>query len=310
MTRHEKLGLIAGAGTLALAILLVLGRARSSIALPLALLCVDLFVWNFAGLAWDRTGNRAWRHLDTGASWLTPPLALHLVVAFVGRTRLLRPMLVVAYLFFAVLPFWADAPGWDLMFLAGVVPAVGIAVALLVAHLRRTNEREEKVRTRYMLAAAAVGGVLGSSDLWYDHVGLAMPFSNIGTFACTSIVAVPALRLELNRREVPARLAVLAVALASVGLATYLTVVRTFGTDKAMGVVAVTTALFAIFAVLREVSSARDIERASGEKLATLGRFSAQMAHDLKTPLAALKGALQFLKEEERQGRSLATHAD
>ena len=39
------------------------------------------------------------------------------------------------------------------------------------------------------------------------------------------------------------------------------------------------------------------------ERLATLGRFSAQMAHDLKNPIAALKGAAQYLKEEHAQGR-------
>jgi signal transduction histidine kinase len=41
------------------------------------------------------------------------------------------------------------------------------------------------------------------------------------------------------------------------------------------------------------------------EKLATLGRFSEQLAHDLKNPLAALKGSVQFLLVEHEQGRSL-----
>src|SRR5439155_11196258 len=188
MTLHEELGAVACAGHLALATLLLLRRARSSIALPLALLCLDLFVWNFATLAWELTGNAAWRHLDTGVSWLTPPLALHVVTAFVGRTRVLYPMLVAAYVFFGQLPFWADTPGWDLVFLAGVVPAVGAALALLVLHLRATRDPDEKVRSRYMLAAISVGGVLGSSDLWYDHVGLTTSVSNIATFASTSLV--------------------------------------------------------------------------------------------------------------------------
>ena len=45
------------------------------------------------------------------------------------------------------------------------------------------------------------------------------------------------------------------------------------------------------------------------ERLATLGRFSAQMAHDLKNPIAALKGAAQFLQEEHAQGRPGTTRA-
>jgi signal transduction histidine kinase len=38
------------------------------------------------------------------------------------------------------------------------------------------------------------------------------------------------------------------------------------------------------------------------ERFATLGRFSAQMAHDLKNPLAAAKGAAEYLGEELRRG--------
>jgi two-component system, NtrC family, sensor histidine kinase HydH len=41
------------------------------------------------------------------------------------------------------------------------------------------------------------------------------------------------------------------------------------------------------------------------EKLVSLGRFSEQLAHDLKNPLAALKGSVQFLLVEHEQGRSL-----
>ncbi|MBX4421120.1 hypothetical protein K4H00_24235, partial [Mycobacterium tuberculosis] len=46
-------------------------------------------------------------------------------------------------------------------------------------------------------------------------------------------------------------------------------------------------------------------QRARASELAMLGRFSNQMAHDLKNPLATIKGALQFLKEGRAQGRSM-----
>ena len=38
-------------------------------------------------------------------------------------------------------------------------------------------------------------------------------------------------------------------------------------------------------------------------------RLSAQMAHDIKNPLAAIRGAAQFLDEEKKQGRSIDDHA-
>src|SRR6266545_3272689 len=310
MTLHEKLGLVACAGHLALAMLVIMRRTQSSLSLPLALLCIDLFVWYFADVAWDMTGNRAWRQLDTAVSWLTPPLALHVVTAFVGRARALRSVLFVTYAFFAQLPFWADRPGWDLVFLGGVVPTMTFALVLLVVHLVRTNDPKEKQRTGLMLSAIAIGTFLGSSDLWYDHVGLPLPLSNIGTLASTLLVAVAALRVNLIWREIPSRAVLLALAAALVALITYHSVVRAFATQRAMLVLAALTALFVLVALGRNTLFYREVQHGRSENLALLGRFSQQMAHDLKNPLAALKGALQFLKEEARQGRSLDDHRD
>src|SRR5262249_33364185 len=42
---------------------------------------------------------------------------------------------------------------------------------------------------------------------------------------------------------------------------------------------------------------------------ATMGRMSQQMAHDLKNPLAAIRGAAQLLQAEHAAGRSLDPHA-
>ncbi len=56
--------------------------------------------------------------------------------------------------------------------------------------------------------------------------------------------------------------------------------------------------------ILRDLSE----QRARTEYLANLGRFAEQMAHDVRNPLAAIRGAAQFLKEERTQGRSMDEH--
>ena len=67
-----------------------------------------------------------------------------------------------------------------------------------------------------------------------------------------------------------------------------------------------TTAItFALLAAARRGVTAFVTQRERLEQLATLGRFSAQMAHDLKNPIAALKGAAQYLKEEHARGQLL-----
>jgi signal transduction histidine kinase len=58
-------------------------------------------------------------------------------------------------------------------------------------------------------------------------------------------------------------------------------------------------------ALLWQAARATAHDRARMERLAMLGRLSSQLAHDLKNPLAALKGAAQYLSEERARGRSI-----
>jgi signal transduction histidine kinase len=88
-----------------------------------------------------------------------------------------------------------------------------------------------------------------------------------------------------------------------VGVLAYLIVFRLFAAEQSALVVGTAAITFALLAAARRGVSAFVIQRERLERLATLGRFSAQMAHDLKNPIAAMKGAAQFLKEEHAQGR-------
>jgi two-component system, NtrC family, sensor histidine kinase HydH len=101
-----------------------------------------------------------------------------------------------------------------------------------------------------------------------------------------------------------------ASALAVLAMVGYLGVFRLFGTNGAVLVVATTALTFALLAVARKLMISASLERSRLRELSTLGSFSAQLAHDLKNPLAALKGAAQFLKEEKSQGRSLDDNAE
>jgi two-component system, NtrC family, sensor histidine kinase HydH len=67
-----------------------------------------------------------------------------------------------------------------------------------------------------------------------------------------------------------------------------------------------TSMLTLVLAVaVHQIVAAHFRRRDRTDALARLGRFSAQMAHDLKTPLAALKGAVQYLLKEVNRGGTL-----
>jgi signal transduction histidine kinase len=103
---------------------------------------------------------------------------------------------------------------------------------------------------------------------------------------------------------------VFALAFAAIGTAACLAVFRWLDTRGALSAVGAATVMLVLFVTLREVKFASDMQRERTKQLATMGRFSQQLAHDLKNPLTALSGSLQFLKKEREKGHSLGDHAD
>jgi signal transduction histidine kinase len=92
---------------------------------------------------------------------------------------------------------------------------------------------------------------------------------------------------------------------AAVGGIAYLSIFHFAGTNTALLVLGTLVVTLFLLATTRLVFNTMISRRDQLVRLATLGRFSAQMGHDLKNPLAALQGAAQFLLEERANGRSL-----
>jgi signal transduction histidine kinase len=156
-----------------------------------------------------------------------------------------------------------------------------------------------------MLGAFAVGAAFATLDelsgAWLDLPRLAP----VGLLGSTFLMASAAFRFRLFDRELSGSVAAYAGALALAVLVAYVAAFKLLGGNVAALSFAVLTVTLVAVAAAREVASSLARERARASELATLGRFSSQMAHDLKNPLATLKGALQFLKEERVRGRSL-----
>ncbi len=321
MSARDWMYLLAASGHLTLAVLCVLRGRSSPVARPLALLCVDMFGWCFATLAKDLTGAEAWSLLDAACTALTPALALHLVVTFVGAARSRARVVVVAYAVFGALAIssilgfvaswareWVESSAWPTAFLAVWAPTMALTLLLLLRHLTHASDPDEKARTRTILAALAIGGAFATGDV-LGSVGLPLPrVASVGTLIATLLVATAAFRFRLFDRDLSSSTALYAVALAIAGVVAYIGLIRLLGGNVAalaFGLIAVTLVLGA---AVREVATSLATQRERVERLAVLGRFSSQMAHDLKNPLATIKGALQFLQEERAQGKSIDEH--
>lgn len=314
MSPNEYLSLVACGAILALAFLVFSHRGRNPLALPLGLLCLDMFVWNFATWAFSYSGEPAWHWLDVTFSPFTPPLTLHVVLVFTGRVDAFRRVLLLAYGLFALLSVssaaafvlanarrWVESTEWSVVFLSLWAPLLIFAGVLLVQHLRGQVREDERMRTRLVITSIFIGAVMGSTEMWNDMVRVPA-LGHVGALGSMMLAAMVVLRFKLLGSEWSARAVVYALALAVLGVVGYLAAFHWLATRTAL--LALTVASITLGLVLATADVARSLaERWQKERqLAFLGRFSAQMAHDMKNPLAALKGALDYLVEERARG--------
>ena len=322
MLPKDWLLLVAAIGHATLASLSFARGGKSALARPLGFLCCAMFGWCFAGLAHHLTDASYWGWVDDAFTAISPPLALHVIVSFVGARRIHVRALAVSYLAFGAMALvalsalvlttprlWLASPAWPGLELAGWTPMLAYGLVLLIRHLVTTVDVDEKARTRTMLAAVGAGGALATTDLLDAAGGGALPrLGALGTLAATGLVAVSVLRFRLFDRDLSVATAFYVGALAIGAVAAYLVVFYVLGQNAAALAFGATAVTVVLTAATRELVLSQARVRARVEQLAALGRISAQMTHDLKNPLAALVGAAQILEGDvpAAQQRDLA----
>ena len=316
MTSQAWISLAACAGLLALAGLALVRVGRSPLALPLSVLSIALSTWNFAEFALARSGEPGWLLIATSAALMSAPSAVHFILSFVGERRRLAAVMISSYGVFGALAVTSLAGlgsarvaaavgslGFALTALALTTPLLLAGFGLLTLHLRREVRSTERARAGLLLTGLALLAMLMSTDL-AAVLGQDVPrLGNLGTLLALPVMAVVALRLRLFGQELSSVTAMSALLLAMVGVLSYLAVFQLFAAQYGALVVGTAAITLAMLAIMRRGVIAFVAQRERLEQMATLGRFSAQMAHDLKNPIAALKGAAQYLKEEHARGR-------
>jgi two-component system, NtrC family, sensor histidine kinase HydH len=323
MGLHDWATLAAATGQLTLGILTTLRGGQSPVATPLSLLCFCIFGWNVFDLLFVVSGDRAWNLLDHVLSPFTSVLLLHFVLVFTGRRRRLRRMLAVFYALAALLSasavpgfFWAPAmqfqlsEAWSVVHLAIALPAVGICVGSLLAYRSESGDAAWR-RARLILVGMSLAVPLAVTDLLRNVIPFEVPrLANVATLIGAGFLTLVTLRLRLFGTDLSTSAVTLAAGLSLlVGFALVAFAGLFLVSPEGVALLLATGAL--VVALLGRAASVRAAERRGREAdLATLGRFAAQLAHDLRNPLAAMKGAVQYLIEEHRRGASLDDSAE
>jgi two-component system, NtrC family, sensor histidine kinase HydH len=307
---RDGMSLLAAIGHLSLAVTALVFGGRTPLSRRLALLCFLLFGWNFTTVGSHFFGGvPTFTVLDAVFTALSPAAVFEVVLAFVGAARKHRIARALAWGLFGALSLaslggfvsagilrWIDEPSWAAFFLVGWVPTLAYEVVLLSRHLSRSLDQREKARTRTVLVALAVGGAFSMSDV-ARSIGLPMPYLGaLGTLIAAALLATLAVRLELFDRNVSTRTTVYVLGMIVAFVVAYLVLFRIFAGSLAAQVFATVIVTLLVVAVARELAYAMAQSRERTQRLTVLGRFSAQMAHDIKGPLTALLGAVDVLE--------------
>jgi signal transduction histidine kinase len=306
---------------LVLAVLAVVHAKRSALAAPLGRMSAALFAYEALEVLKHITGREEFFVLECAAAALVPQTTAALVIQFLGAWRSLRTFVAAFVAYYGLICFACiaalfvdalhDFPGsstWALLLLAGLVPQFTYLFYRLRKHAK-TSGAEERART-LLLSVALVLGVAGVSTDLTSIVGLEVPrLAAFGLIAGGLCLAALAFRFAFL--EGVTALAIMnAAAIGFVALIAHLFLLTWVGTRTTLVALLSLAVTLAAVATLRPVLTALLEERERRRYLVTMGRFSAQMAHDLRNPLAAIHGAAQYLEGERQAGRSLDSQGD
>jgi signal transduction histidine kinase len=315
MDLRQWLFLIVCAASLALGVVAIARVRQATLAAPLAAVCLLGFAWRFSVWAFSLTDAVTWLYLERITLAWSPAVGLSFTFAFLGLRQRLRLVLALSYgldaalsavvllgLFFAPARPIAESIGWERVLCVHMLVSAGASALLLLRHLRTCASPEENVRTRIMLAACALVLVLPALNLFAPE---AVALSSLVLSCALALLTIVSFGFRLFDSALGGLGAVYVVALVGGAGGGYLVASPALGSSVRLLLLAALVLAPCLLVLLAQAIMALLEQRARARELATLGRWSAYMTHDLKSPLASVKGAAQFLAQELAQGHSL-----
>jgi signal transduction histidine kinase len=315
--RLTYLYFLASAGNLFLATLVTFRARRARGALPIALLCVALFLWDIGEGLYEATGttpetrNPVWHYLRLIGSSMAPAFLWHFVLVFVHKERRHRKWLVVLYaatgvftlmtagaLVSPALRDFVDGKVWNLTYLAVLFPFLVWSFLLVRARLREVETSVERNALLFVAVGIFAGTLTGLTDLT-KALGSPIPkLGHVGSVLCTLVLAIAILRHRLLEQQTPVRKVLFVFLLAASVTVVYAVLSNALPDAAEPYFVSAVVGTVTLLALYRMVF-VRWYEQAERRKrLALIGTMAAGVAHEIRNPLAAIKGAAQFVQKE------------
>src|SRR4051812_38032570 len=201
----------AAAGNLFLANLVTFRARRARGTLPIALLCVCLFIWDFGLGAQLQYQTPYWDIVPFIGSAAAPAFLLHFVLVFTGRDLSLRrwlvAMYVVAGLFTAATAAglalrrfeeFVTGSNWNLVYLLVFFPVFLVCFRLVLLRKKEVQTQVERNAVNFVAFGLAVAVVMGFTEVakpWFKSLNLGhWSLGHVGSLLCALVLAIAILR--------------------------------------------------------------------------------------------------------------------
>jgi len=308
----ELLYFIASAGNLFLANLVVFRARRARGALPIALLCVSLFLWDFGqGARLWHPDNRYWPTIRLVGSAMTPAFLWHFVLVFTGRDQSLRKWLIAVYVATALFTLstagalvskrlleYVDDHTLNQIYLAVFFPFFLLSFRLVALRRREVQSVVERNAANFVAFGIAVAVVMGFTELVHRFWPRIPPLGHVGSVLCTLVLAVAILRHRLLEKQAPIRTLFLFLLLVSSTVVVVILLYSTMSDSMRQVFVFGAVALTTLVTLWRTLFIRLNEDAARRQRLALIGTMAAGVAHEIRNPLASIKGAAQFVQKD------------
>ncbi len=319
MRAEAFLYLVAAIGNLFMAMLVVFRARKARGALPVAMLSLALFTWDLGLGFFEYTAERdlRWKFLALIGSSMAPAFLYHFILVFTRRDRLLRSwgagLYAVTFVFTAMTAGafgsestrdWVMSKTWNVAYLAFLFPFLLVSLLLLRRRHREVDSVLERNALNFVAFGIAVGTLTGLSDL-ARVLGNPLPMNvgHIGNLGASVILALAIFKHKLLESDTPLVRTLVIFTVAAAAVAVNILLFRRLDPEGGLtvaGIVLVTVAGLAVYRLLLlnwyEASERR-------RRLALVGTMAAGVAHEIKNPLASIKGAAQLVQTQIAEGR-------